>query len=244
MNPQQKDHTPANWKRHTLIWLTEKGRYYAAGHILTHSWETFDTQPHGTDKWKKNLILNPLIPGTICRQPSVSEDGSPILQPNFFLAGFSHWKYEKGIRRRFAASFETSAVQRSCSPFDLCKPDYRDRLCSAYPQLEAIFSIADRCGIELGLFGSTALEWATGYPYRNQNSDIDLYIRQTKNADIYRFGESLARLEDRCPSRLDVEAEVADGYGVKLKELLSPSKTVLAKGLYDVKILEKNTIFS
>lgn len=244
MDLQQNNHTPVSWKRHTLIWLTEKGRHYAADHILTQPWETFTTEPHAADICKKNLILDPLIPGIICRQPSVPDNTLPVLQTKTLLAGFSHWKFEKGSRMRLAASFEPSAVNRSCSPFDLCKPDDHDRLCRAYPQLEAIFSIADRYGIELGLFGSTALEWVTGYPFRNQNSDIDLCIRQTKNADLYGFGKSLVKLEDRCGTRLDAEIETADGYGIKLKELLSPSRTILAKGMYDVKILEKNIIFS
>lgn len=244
MDLQQRNHTPVNWTRHTLIWLTEKGRSYAADHIVTQSWETLDTKACPSRIWKKELILNPLIPGIICRQPSAADNRLPVLQPESLLAGFSHWRFEKGSRLRMAASFETSSVHRSCSPFDLCKPDYHDWLCRAYPQLEPVFSIADQCGMELGLFGSTALEWVTGYPYRNRNSDLDLCIRLTEDADLYRFGKALVKLEDRCSTRLDVEVAIADGYGIKLKELLSPSRTVLAKGLYDVKILEKNTVFS
>lgn len=244
MDLQQRNHAPVNWARHTLIWLTEKGRFYAADHIMTQSWETLDTKACPSKIWKKELILNPLIPGIICRQPSAADNRLPVLQPESLLAGFSHWRCENGSRLRMTASFETSAVHRSCSPFDLCKPDYHDRICRAYPQLEAIFSIAGRYGIKLGLFGSTALEWVTGYPYRHRNSDLDLCIRLTKDADLYCFGKALIELENRCSTRLDVEVAIADGYGIKLKELLSPSRTVLAKGLYDVKLLEKNTIFS
>lgn len=49
-------------------------------------------------------------------------------------------------------------------------------------------------------------------------------------------------LEAQSGVRLDAEIELTGGYGVKLKELLSPSKTVLGKGLYDVVLFEKSTI--
>lgn len=229
------DHNiPANWKRHTLIWLTPKGRLDAAAHILPQPWEGC-----GTPEWKKDLVNNPLIPGIVCRQPAVAKEEPPILKPGFLLAGFSHWKSEQGARLRMTAVLAATEVCHSCTPFDLCAPDQRDSLCRSYPLLESIFSTADHYGIEPGLFGSTALEWVTGYPYRNPDSDMDLYVRQTKDGDLEGFGKSLTRLEKTCGSHLDVEVEIADGYGVKLKELLSSSKTVLAKGLYDVKLLDK-----
>lgn len=234
------DHNiPVNWKRHTIIWLTPKGRLDAADHILPQPWESCETP-----EWKKELVNNPLVPGIICRQPTTTKEEPPILKPGFLLAGFSHWKSEQGSRLRMSAVVEATEVCHSCTPFDLCAPDQRDPLCRSYPLLRSIFSTADQYGIELGLFGSMALEWVTGFPYRNPDSDIDLCIRQTKNGDLEGFGKSLTRLEKKCGSRLDVEVEIADGYGVKLKELFSSSKTVLAKGLYDVKLFDKTRQFS
>lgn len=229
-----KNNASVIWKRHTLIWLTAAGRLHSANHILTPSWEA-----HESDTWKKNLIYNQRIPGVICRQTSESESTQPVPQPGFLLAGFSHWKYDHGCRLRMTARFQEAEVLRCCSPFDLCIPDERNRLCRTYPLLEAVFSAADSYGIEPGLFGSTALEWVTGYPYRNQNSDIDLCIRMMPGCDLKGFGKTLALLEEQYKTRIDVEMETECGYGIKLKEFLSPSKTVLGKGIYDIKIFEK-----
>lgn len=225
-------------KRHTLIWLTDSARQYAADHITSQSWP--DPKCHRTALLMKTLICNHAIPGIICRQPTDDETNR---FHTITLAGFSHWIQEGGCRLRAAAEFPAKAIWKSCTPFDLCEPGHRDQLCSAYPLLEAIFSAADRYHIKPGLFGSTALEWITGYPYRNQNSDLDLCLKPMPGCDLESFGHILSQLETQYNTRLDAEVEVAEGYGVKLKELLSATKTVLGKGLYDVTLFERKTVF-
>lgn len=251
----------STWKRHTLVWLTDDGRRYAADHIHTTSWnkDSQNSQHKNVDLWKQQLVCDPLVPGIICRQPSgiscLSSSGISDSSPaetdrnhqypqhsDTFLAGFSYWKYDNGSRLRMTAEIYKESVRKTCSPVDLCAPDKRDRLCTAYPLLSPIFAAADKCHIKPGLFGSTALEWVTGYPYRNQNSDLDLYLLPLPGCDLQGFGHSLSLLEAQSGVRLDAEIELTGGYGVKLKELLSPSKTVLGKGLYDVVLFEKSTI--
>lgn len=224
----------AEWKRHTLVWLTEEGRRYAADHVHTAAWE--EPGSRGTDSCKRKLICDHLVPGIICRQPSQSGSRQTI------LAGFSHWKHDGGTRLRTTAEILKESVWNACTPFDLCAPDQRGRLCTAYPLLEAVFEAADKYKIQPGLFGSTALEWMTGYPYRNRHSDLDLCLMPLPGCDLERFGRALSLLETQNGTRLDAELEVAGGYGIKLKELLSPAKTVMGKGLYDVVLFEKKSI--
>lgn len=188
----------------------------------------------------QSLICNHTIPGIICRQPPEAQaDGSREIT----LAGFSHWIQEGGCRLRATAEFPNKTIQKSCSPFDLCVSGNRDQLCNAYPLLEAIFTAADRHHIKPGLFGSTALEWVTCYPYRNQNSDLDLCLKPMPGCDLEHFGHILSQLETQYSIRLDAEIETPDGYGIKLKELLSSTKTVLGKGLYDVTLFERKAFF-
>ena len=53
----------------------------------------------------------------------------------------------------------------------------------------------------------------------------------------------LEKLEKDLGVRFDAEVDI-NGFGVKLKEILENKKTFLGKGLYDVKILDReNSMF-
>lgn len=210
------------WNRHTLIWITPEGRQYAAEHILPWQWEEEDT---ASMAWKRLLVQDVEVPGIICRQPERKE--------GFWLAGFSHWEYQSGSRMRMQAYVPEEMVWKSCSPFELCDGGEGKRLCEKYPELKQAFEAARHYGVDLGIYGSTALEWVTKQPYRNQNSDFDLYVRA---GDLQGFGRELQRLEENKGVHFDVELEI-QGFGVKLKEYLENRKTFLAKGLYEVKLL-------
>lgn len=220
------------WMRHSLIWLTPEGRRFAAAQIRDLPWS--DSQWSGwqrsEQKWQEALILDSAIPGILCRQPG-RQDG-------IWTCGFSSWDFEAGRRRRLLADFREGDVEKICSPFKLCRGEGKKALCHRYPGLQAVFSAAEDCGVECGLYGSTALEWVTGRPYRHAGSDFDLYVRQQPGGDARAFGCELARLEGDCGIRFDVELEM-DGYGVKLKELFAPGRTVLGKGLCDAALFEK-----
>ena len=220
------------WNRHTLIWITPEGRQYAAEHILLWPWEEDDQK---TNAWKKLLVQDVEVPGIICRQPEP--------KAGVWLAGFSHWEYQNGRRMRMQAYVPEETVWKSCSPFELCAGSACDRLCSYYPELEPIFRAAQRFDLEAGLYGSTALGWVTKRPYRNQDSDFDLYIRAGQKGDLKGFAQELEKLEKDLGVRFDAEVDI-NGFGVKLKEILENKKTFLGKGLYDVKILDReNSMF-
>lgn len=224
----------AGWTRHTLIWLTPAGRRFAAAHIRDRQRRDGQMESHPpVDRaavWEERLIQDLLIPGILCRQTGSRE--------GIWTCGFSHWEFADGRRRRLLADFRTEDVEKTLSPFGLCAGKQREFFCREYPKLRGVFSAADCCGLECGIYGSTALEWVTGRPYRHADSDFDLYVRQMPGGDAGRFGRRLDRLEQEMGIHLDVELEM-DGYGIKLKELTASGKTVLGKGLYDVRLFEK-----
>ncbi|NBH73840.1 hypothetical protein D3Z51_17900 [Clostridiaceae bacterium] len=213
------------WNRHTLIWVTPEGRQYAAEHIVSWQWE--EDTPESM-AWKRLLVQDVEVPGIICRQPEQEE--------GFWLAGFSHWEYRNGSRMRMQAYVPEETVWKSCSPFELCREGERERLCEKYPELKPVFEAAGGFGVEVGLYGSTALEWVTKRPYRNQGSDFDLYVRAGQEEGLQGFGRELQRMEKDQGVCFDVEAEIK-GFGVKLKEFLERRKTFLGKGLYEVRLL-------
>lgn len=214
------------WMRHTLIWLTPAGRDFAASHVRMQQWER-----GGEEDWRGALILDSAVPGILCRQPE--------LQDGIWTCGFSHWISTDGSRRRTLTDFCQKDVELALSPFELCSEKGRESLCRRYPKLQAVFSAAEKYGVELGVYGSTALEWVTNRAYRHENSDFDLYARLKMGGDVLEFGRMLTELEKTLDIRLDVELD-AGGYGIKMKELTAPGKTVLGKGLHDVRLFEKS----
>lgn len=233
---REKSSKTAGWMRHTLIWLAPEGRSYAAAHIHGQPWEVeavvgTEKENGGKTACMRALVLDPVVPGIVCRQPELKGD--------VWICGFSHWVVKDGSRHRMLADFRPENVEKAWSPFELCSGERQEALCRQYPKLRAVFSAAENCGVELGLYGSSALEWVTGRPYRHENSDFDLYARMREDGDVRQFGSSLACLEKQLEIRLDVELE-AGGYGIKLKELTAPGRTVIGKGLYDVQLFEKS----
>lgn len=228
------DSRTAGWMRHTLIWLTPEGRGYAVGHIRKQRWENAETVGAlGESEHMKTRILNPVVPGILCRQPEQ--------QNGIWVCGFSDWLVKDGSRHRQLVEFCPENVEKACSPFELCGENKREALYRRYPKLRPVFSAAENCGMDLGLYGSTALEWVTDLPYRHENSDFDLCARQKAGGDAGQFGRMLARLEETQDICLDVELEVC-GYGIKLKELTAPGRTAMGKGMYDVRLFEKGEV--
>lgn len=225
MESKKAEESREKWNRHTLIWITPEGRGYAAEHIFSRQWETDGCE---ADVWKRLLVQDGEIPGIICCQPE-RRDG-------FWLAGFSHWEYQNGSRMRMQAYVPENMVWKSCSPFELCAGEEREKLVRKYPEMREVWEAADHFGLEAGLYGSTALEWVTKRPYRNKNSDFDIYLRTGKKSDLKGFGQKLQKLEESRGVRFDAEVEIG-GFGVKLKELMGNRKTFLGKGLYDAELL-------
>lgn len=215
------------WGRHTLLWLTERGRQYGLSHVCIQPWEEHVRK--AGEAWQRELLLDPRIPAIFCGQTE-RRDG-------YWQAGFSHFCYQDGSRLRVRVWIPEEEITKAASPFAICGKERQEELFAAFPDLRRVWQAAGERGLTLGLYGSTALEWVTGYPYRNENSDYDVYARPGADADLAGFGADISRLEEDG-IRLDVEVEI-EGYGVKLKEWNSCRKTFLGKGLFDVKLFKK-----
>lgn len=214
----EKEKISSSWNRHTLVWIRGEARKALIERLGA------ECQP-----WQAALLEDGKVPGIICRQPKKKE--------GIWLVGFSGWMYDRGMRRRMTAEIEENDVLYARSPFEILE---QGEVCRAYPALALIVSAAERNGIQAGLYGSTAMEWVSGRPYRRPDSDYDLYIRRKENSDLNGFYEMLRALE-AAGVKTDVEIEV-NGYGVKLKEYMSGQKTVLGKGLYDVVLMDRLSI--
>ena len=90
------------------------------------------------------------------------------------------------------------------------------------------------------MLGSAALELATGLPYTDEASDIDILLKPApydKLLDFYRTAK-----ENFGEIPMDFELDLPNGYGVKLAEVFMDTKTVLGKSLDNVEILNRKDI--
>jgi len=210
-------------KRHDLIFLNKEGKKQAVQAACR-------LYPQTETAFIRNMIAGEGIPGIIKRQDTQ--------QPELLQVGYSTWHYCDGSRIRLNSEVAREHINRVLTPFDVLEKA-RDK--QRYQQLAAL---AADCGLRAGIYGSSALQEITGRPYRNTASDVDIFIKSIAiGADLKRFAESLSKLEKIQQTVFDVEVEYRDIYGIKLKELQSGQKTVLAKGLFDVQLLEREAVF-
>jgi len=161
------------------------------------------------------------IPAIVTRQESLSVE--------FVQVGFSSYHFHEGGRAKFRAIVPRTGITEQLSPFDVI--GYIGRLSSRVVRdtLYALRSLAEEMNLDLGLYGSVALEIMTGLPYLHIDSDIDILVRPRDDVGLCPFYEAVNRFS--LVRRIDIEALCKDGAGVKLAELCTSQKTVLCKGL-------------
>jgi phosphoribosyl-dephospho-CoA transferase len=217
------------YKRHDLLWLSDEGKVIALRNIKN----TIPTVDN--DEISSFILSNPPVPAIVCRQENPED--------NLLCIGFSFPRIIDGVRLRAQSKVLPDCIIDHKTPFDVAK--YDKKLLPAREILETIISIGDNHHIELGCFGSVALQLVTGLPYMRENSDLDIYLRLHGNRhDLEVFFQQLLECEKKYGITIDAEIEYQGQYGVKLKELFASGKTMLGKGLYDVVLLEKEFAFT
>ena len=214
----------APYKRHDLVWLSEAGKAHALSNVQNC------VPPVKDDEIRALIFSVPPIPAIVRRQEAAEE--------GLLCIGFSSPKIIDGIRLRIGSRVPPDCIVRLQTPFDVAKS-----VKAQLPDCGLLNELIDaglRHNTEVGVFGSAALQLVTGLPYMRENSDMDIYLRcHGTRQDLTLFFGQLLKYEEKSGISIDAEIEWPGQYGVKLKELFGPGKTVLGKGLYDVAILEK-----
>jgi len=167
------------------------------------------------------MIVKEQVPAIVKRQSSYIEGMIEI--------GFTSWQFHDGRRIRAESLTPVCFVDEIITPFQLPIP-------------EAVLRIARRHGIKAGLFGSAAMAAATGLPYVNESSDLDIFIEAKAYGDISNFYEEITNEPMLQAVRPDIELDIGHGYAVKLAELFTGQETILAKGLWDVRLFNLNDV--
>ena len=209
-----------------MLWLSDAGKDYALHNIQS-------CIPPVNDSEKEALIFSdPPVPAIVRRQETAED--------KLLCIGFSSFRVIDGTRLRIGCKVPLNCIVEHKTPFEVAackKPKIPE-----YQFLDALVDAGKRHHIQVGVFGSAALQIVTGLSYLQKNSDLDIYLRhQGSRKDLELFYQQLTGYEKQFGITIDAEIEFPDQYGVKLKELFGPGKTVLGKGLYDVVLLEKRS---
>ncbi|MFD2183818.1 malonate decarboxylase holo-[acyl-carrier-protein] synthase [Rhodoplanes azumiensis] len=218
------------YPRHTLVFLGRAAREDLAEAVAAGVLPPFRRAPLPT--WAAAAFADNDIPGIACRAEGDVPAGHVQLGVAF---PFRH----DGSRVRARITAPLAAVATTFTPYEVLAGP-RPRTLAVGPALDALLDAAGRHGIALGVFGSTALQLATRLAYLETSSDLDLVVKAPDEAALAGFAAAASAIAERYALRLDAEVDLANGFGVKLAELLSGTRTVLGRGLADVRLLDRD----
>ncbi len=215
------------YRRHDVVWLTESSCHEVA--------ETMRRSTVTGAMQMAALFAMGEIPGIIRRSAPCDRSGIGI--------GISFPLFDEGSRLRFdtsVAAEDIRAVQTPCDiinlPFDTSVEPFRAlaEIRQALPEWQG----------RVGVFGASALQIVTQLPYLHDGSDIDLVFDGGSPDTLLKAYHSLREYESSFGIRIDAEVIVARRLGIKLGELFSNQKTVLAKTINSVEILDRSEVMS
>lgn len=173
------------------------------------------------------------IPGIVRRQEFKfqKEISVGFVSPNYF----------KGERMRIPAMVKNDEIIGKISPYEL--PFFNYNLKKA--PLNTLREISELHWFKtggLGVFGSVALEIATGASFVNLDSDLDILIKGFSFDEIIEVYKNIARIGINNNTVVDLEIDLSNGYGVKAKEVLSKSRFLLGKSISSVELLTRTEV--
>lgn len=157
--------------------------------------------------------------------------------------GFVYPDLLDGRRWRLACFSEAEHIQEIITPYEVwwMPAGARNNALEIFLELKKITA---QMQLNVGILGSLALECYTGLGYSNKSSDIDLLIKDANQEQIRLFLQQAQELAACKQVRVDLEVELPNGYGIKAQELFMDTKTILAKGRYDVVLFNRVDVLS
>jgi len=213
--------------RHDLVFISQTGK--------DKIWKELSDKYQGEElSMVRDVFLGDNdIPGFVRR----SEE-----RPEEVALGFVHPQRINGNRIRIAAFTGAEDVEIIMTPYEVLqrKVFTVKGATRCIETIIALYALADEFDLQIGVLGSAALELATGLPYTDEASDVDILLKPApynRLLDFYRTAK-----ENFSDIPLDFELDLPNGYGVKLAEVFMDTKTLLGKSLDNVSILYRKDI--
>lgn len=213
------------WERHDLVYLTPEGKRQAFRYGEKEAGDSYSREC-----FQKTISR---CPGIVRRQEHTG-DGPRLLQ-----LGFSWYERRGGSRMRFASQAAPEEIVRLEKPWEVCTGERHMKNQKLEQRLRAVLEDGKKCGICLGVFGSCALELATGLPYTDECSDLDLIVVWD--------GEKIRDFYENCREitgdiGLDLEILFPDQGSVKAAEWFSGAYTLLIKDLSGPRLIGREEL--
>ena len=213
------------WERHDLVYLTPEGKRQAFRYGEKEAGDSYSREC-----FQKTISR---CPGIVRRQEHTG-DGPRLLQ-----LGFSWYERRGGSRMRFASQAAPEEIVRLEKPWEVCTGERHMKNQKLEQRLRAVLEEGKKRGIRLGVFGSCALELATGLPYTDECSDLDLIVVWD--------GEKIRDFYENCREitgdiGLDLEILFPDQGSVKAAEWFSGAYTLLIKDLSGPRLIGREEL--
>ena len=174
----------------------------------------------------------PKVPLIFANQEDLGEKPGTAAQ-GWIRCGLSLPVKESGTRKRCVLFIPEEEIMSVCSPFAVANSLVGDdsRIGQLLIRLSAV------TGLRVGIFGSAALEYVSGYSYLTDTSDVDLIVEAEDRQVLYDLYHQLPELEHLCQTGLDIEVRFPGGRDVKLRELFRKQTEVLVKTVSGVDLV-------
>lgn len=181
----------------------------------------------------RSFLEEPLL-GIVCAPKTQ-------LPPKFIQLGISFPFRRDGVRVRSAIAACDTEIVAVHSPQDAARHLSPAQFAGA-EDLLALVALGRDYEVEVGLFGSAALQAITGLAYFEPGSDIDAVVSANSIDSLKEFHRALAVFAKKTGRRIDAEVTCAGGRGVKLEELMSNVSKVLSRGMDGVCLIDRQKV--
>ncbi|NLH81996.1 MAG: malonate decarboxylase holo-[acyl-carrier-protein] synthase [Phyllobacteriaceae bacterium] len=219
-------------ERHVMVEIVPEGRaaveaQLADGLLPMHRSDQVEAQV-------RSFFAAHAIPGIVCAPKGPLPEGA-------IQIGVSFPFRVDGVRVRSAACVSAGELGRRQTPWDVAAGLSTSRLPVA-AELLAVIELGRTHAVDVGFFGSAALQAWTGLPYMEASSDVDIVATARSSEGLCAFHTDLVVFTQRYSRRYDVEVAVPGGLGVKLSELVSDVSTVLGRGIEGVRLVDRRRL--
>lgn len=219
-------------KRHYLVGVSKQGRERSFAHYCKHYGSALPEEQ--AEQLICGYFDSVQLPGIVRR-----EERNPVA--GMVPIGFVSPYLQNGRRMRLPAFVYPDDIVEISSPYDLVERAFNSRT-SSLKLLGGLRHIARQSGITLGVWGSASLEIYTSLQYTHPQSDLDLLVAMSDVQNLKKFFTVAMGFSRQYDCRIDMEIDLAGGFGVQAAEFLSDTDCVLGKGIDEVVFLSKATI--
>lgn len=214
-------------KRHDLVFITKEGKDKIWNELSKGY--SGDTLQLVEDIFKGDND----IPG-FARRSEEREDAEAV--------GFVHYRRINGNRLRIPAFADNRDIVMVMTPYEIMqrKAFTVGETSECIKTIIELYVLATSMDLQVGILGSAALELATGLPYTDEASDIDLLVKPAPYDKLLEFYRTAK--ENFSGINMDFELDLPNGYGIKLAEVFMETQTLLGKSINDVNLLPRKEV--